>query len=102
MVRLCRTEKPSRQAFCASAQANQLLPMPVGPMQQNVLMLADPFAAGQRAHQLAIESARMLVIDIFDHAALFQVGRIAGGAPERDSLSRATADRPAGQSVLRS
>ena len=37
-------------------------------------MLADPIAGRQRAQQLAIEAARMLVIDILDHAALFQVG----------------------------
>ena len=31
-LRLCNTLKPSRQAWCARAQANQLLPIPVGPI----------------------------------------------------------------------
>ena len=28
---LCRTEQPSRQVFCARAEASQLFPIPVGP-----------------------------------------------------------------------
>jgi hypothetical protein len=34
--------------------------------------LAHPFTCSERAQQFAIEAARMLVIDVFDHAALFQ------------------------------
>jgi len=37
-------EKPSRQAFWASAQASQLF------QQEDALMLADPIAGGERAH----------------------------------------------------
>src|SRR5580692_5299816 len=38
-----------------------------------MLMLADPLAAGQRAHELAIQPTRVLVIDVLDYAALLQV-----------------------------
>ena len=41
-----------------------------GADQQQVLFLPYPFARRQRAHQLAIEPARMLIIDVFDDAAL--------------------------------
>jgi len=36
-------------------------------------MLAHPIAGRKGAHQLAIEAAGMLVIDILDHAAFLQV-----------------------------
>ena len=44
--------------------------------QQHVLVLPHPFAGRQRAHELAVQAARMLVIDVLDHAALFQLGRL--------------------------
>ena len=72
---LCRTEKPSRHAFCASAQASQLLPMPVGPRNTTVEFLAHPFAVGQGTQELTIQPAGVLVVGIFDHGALFQLGR---------------------------
>ena len=37
-------------------------------------MLPYPFAVSESAHQLAIESARVLVIDIFDDASFFEFG----------------------------
>src|SRR5580698_5911855 len=45
------------------------------PDQQNILMVTHPVAVGQSAHELAIQSARVLVVDIFDDAALLQAGR---------------------------
>ena len=38
-------------------------------------MLPDPITSRQGAHQLAIQAARVLVIDILDHAALLQARR---------------------------
>ena len=38
--------------------------------QQDVLMLPHPFAAGERADQLAVQPAWMLIMDIFDDTAL--------------------------------
>ena len=37
-------------------------------------MLADPVASSEGTQQLAVETSGMLVIDILDHAAFFQVG----------------------------
>jgi hypothetical protein len=42
-------------------------------------MLPYPFAGGERAHQFSVEPAGMLIIDVFDCAALFQTWLIAIG-----------------------
>jgi hypothetical protein len=44
--------------------------------EQDVLILTHPFTGGKRAQQLAIQAPWMLIIDIFDHSALFQPGRL--------------------------
>src|SRR5437764_2300762 len=76
VVRLCSTEKPSRQAFCARAQASQLFADTRRSDEEDILILAHPFTGGERAEQLAVQAAWMLVIDIFDHATFFQPGRL--------------------------
>jgi hypothetical protein len=37
-------------------------------------MLPHPFAASQRAHQFAFQSAWMLIVDVFHNAALLEFG----------------------------
>ena len=49
---------------------------PGWPDEQNVLVLPYPFTRRERAQQLAVKPAWMLVIDVFDYAALFQPGRL--------------------------
>ena len=38
-------------------------------------MLPHPLAACERAHQLAIKAARILIVDVLNNAVLFQLGR---------------------------
>src|SRR4051812_24707847 len=45
-----------------------------GTDEQKILLLAHPFTGSERAHQLAVESTWMLIIDVFHHAAFFQLG----------------------------
>src|SRR6185312_3261738 len=44
--------------------------------EEDVLILAHPFTGGERTQQLAVEPAWMLVIDVFDDSAFFQLGRL--------------------------
>src|SRR5260370_39291747 len=37
-------------------------------------MVAEPCAAGEGAYQLAVQATRMVIVNIFDGAALFQAG----------------------------
>ena len=41
--------------------------------QQQVLMLPDPIAGGQRAHEPAVQAAGMLVVDVLDQATLLEL-----------------------------
>src|ERR1700723_1120722 len=45
-----------------------------GTGEHQIEFLAHPFAAGQRTQEPAIQLAGMLVVDILDHGALFQLG----------------------------
>ena len=101
VILLCMTEKPSRQALCARAHPSQVFPRPVAPSSRTFWCWRTHSLAGQRSHQLAVEVTRVLVINVFDDAALLQTGGVEDGAPARDFLSRATADRRACQNALR-
>ena len=41
--------------------------------EQDILVLTHPFTAREGAHQFAIQAAGMLVVDVLDDAALFQL-----------------------------
>ena len=42
--------------------------------QQDVMILPHPFAGRQSTHELSVQPARMLVVDVFDGSALLQLG----------------------------
>jgi len=49
---------------------------PRRPHEQDILMLPHPLAGGQRADQFAIQSARVLIIDVFDDTAFFEASQL--------------------------
>ena len=40
------------------------------------MVLPNPFAARQGAHQFTIEPARVLIIDVFNHRTFFEFGQL--------------------------
>src|SRR5580658_1290529 len=52
-----------------------------GTEEHEIELLAHPLAAGEAATELAIQPARVLVVNIFDHGALFELG-YAQAAPQ--------------------
>jgi hypothetical protein len=58
----------SRHALWPSAEANQLLPTPVGPIS------ADPFALDELLEHDAVETAGTAIVDILDAGLLAQFG----------------------------
>ena len=49
--------KPWRQALWTKAEASHDLPMPVGPVIEQIVVLADPAAGAETEHDLAAEPA---------------------------------------------
>jgi len=39
-------------------------------------MHTDPLTRGQCAHELAIQPSRVLVVDVLDHSAFFELGQL--------------------------
>ena len=75
-ILLCRAKKPSRQALCARAHASQDFPSPVLPIKEDMVMHPDPVAGGQGAQELAIQPARVLIIDVLHHTAFLEFGQL--------------------------
>ena len=49
---------------------------PGRPYEQGILVLPHPFAGCQCADEFAVQPARVLKIDILDHAAFFEPGQL--------------------------
>jgi type III restriction enzyme len=57
-----------------TALLNRVLGREIGG-KQNILVLTYPLGVRQSPHQFSIQAARVLVVDVFDDAQLFQTGR---------------------------
>ena len=73
----------SRQALWPSAEASQLLPTPVGPTSDQIVVGVDPLALDQLLEQRAVETAGASIIDILDARLLAQFG---DAQPRREAL----------------
>ena len=66
--------KPWRQALWTKADANHDFPIPVGPGDQQIVMVANPRAGAEAQDHLAIEPARRGEIDILERGRIAQLG----------------------------
>ena len=65
--------KPWRHALCTNADANHDLPIPVGPADQQIVMLANPGAGAETQDDVAGQPARRGEIDVLERRRIAEL-----------------------------